>query len=692
MVTTGPSVLLVVPPFQTTTRPALGVSQLSANLREAGISCDVLYLSFAFAERIGIEVYEWISGSTMNVLLGEFIFSDCLFHRTDEQIEQYVDRVLRGTEDELRLESFYPDQAPTEALRRLMDEATDFCRGHAAAGIAKQRPLIVGMTSSFQQNCAALAVLKRVRALIPHIVTMMGGANCQAEMGREIMARFDQVDYVGQGECDLSIVQLCERLLHHNHGAVAGHEVPGFIGRGATRPAASLPLSGADLDRLPIPDFDPYFSQLAGSRVNDRIVPGLVLETARGCWWGAKQHCTFCGLNGEEMSFRSKSPARARDEIEQLAKRHGVNQFAVADNILDMKYFRTLLPMLSERPVARFFFETKSNLSREQVRLLARCGIDEIQPGIESLSDRTLKLMRKGCTRLQNLQLLKWSAEAGVSVAWNYLFGFPGEGEDELDEIADTIATVHHLQPPVGTWALRLDRFSPYFNEPGRHGLDPVGPAEPYRHVYPFDDKALSNIAYFHRSAFFERVTRSQGLARLKRVVAEWQRSYQRSWLVAIPRHRSLLIVDTRRCARRSLHCLTGLARRAYELCDKARAPGEITQHLGGAHAEAAIRTALERLVGDRLMARSNGRYLSLAIDVTTGSGKLAPVRSAGFVRPRQETGKYRRRLAGMLRGRESPVAFASALTTRAGYALHTTTDRIVTRAVTSVVRATSRH
>lgn len=34
----------------------------------------------------------------------------------------------------------------------------------------------------------------------------------------------------------------------------------------------------------------------------------LVLEGARGCWWGEKHHCTFCGLNGSLMKFRSKPP------------------------------------------------------------------------------------------------------------------------------------------------------------------------------------------------------------------------------------------------------------------------------------------------------------------------------------------------------------------------------------------------
>jgi magnesium-protoporphyrin IX monomethyl ester (oxidative) cyclase len=60
----------------------------------------------------------------------------------------------------------------------------------------------------------------------------------------------------------------------------------------------------------------------------------LLLETSRGCWWGAKQHCTFCGLNGGAMAFRSKSAERVVEEIRYLRDRYGVESLSVVDNIL----------------------------------------------------------------------------------------------------------------------------------------------------------------------------------------------------------------------------------------------------------------------------------------------------------------------------------------------------------------------
>ncbi len=87
------SVLLVVPPFQGTKTPALGVSQLKANLQERSIPCEVLYLNLLFADRIGPALYDRISNKT-TTLLGDFVFSHLLFEHPPNAIERYVDDVL----------------------------------------------------------------------------------------------------------------------------------------------------------------------------------------------------------------------------------------------------------------------------------------------------------------------------------------------------------------------------------------------------------------------------------------------------------------------------------------------------------------------------------------------------------------------------------------------------------------------
>jgi ribosomal peptide maturation radical SAM protein 1 len=655
------SILLIVPPFQITARPALGVSQLKANLQEQGFSAGILYSHFSFAERIGLDLYEWIFGSTFNTLTGEFIFSDLLFHHSDEEIERYVKRVLTGTNEEDYLTHRFPHKSISQVLRWLMQEASIYC-DNAIDEICAHDPWMVGFTSSFQQNCASLALIKRIKQVQPNILTAMGGANCQSEMGRELFRIFPEIDYIGQGECDHSFIKLVRSLLNGDEPS----GLPGILFRNnAQHPLSAQPLQDEDLNRLPYPDFSDYFTQLGMMSFADRISPGLVMETSRGCWWGAKQPCTFCGLNGEERGFRSKSASRSMEEMVALVNQYGVRHIWMADNILDMKYFKTFLPELADHPVANIFYETKPNLSKPQIRLLAQSQIGWIQPGIESLSDRTLRLMRKGTTKIQNIQLLKWCAGYGIWVGWNYLYGFPDERKEEVAEIAQDVEALHHLQPPHKISSIRMDRFSRYFIAPGTYGLEPVYPAEPYRHIYPFPSESLKRLAYFYQSNFFENVCKSDIFRTLEGIVTVWQKAHQRSFLLAIRRKKSLIIIDTRPCAQRFWHRLVGVQRRVYEFCDKAQTVKQICSALESVrHSE--LESILDSFVRAKLMIYSGGRYLSLAVDSGQNCGRVMRVATGGFVKPANASVSIRQKLLRLVTLRIPPRKIVAAVARRA--------------------------
>ena len=54
-------VLLISMPFGALEHQALGISLLKARLGEAGIGCDIRYLTFPFAGLIGYEEYQWMA-------------------------------------------------------------------------------------------------------------------------------------------------------------------------------------------------------------------------------------------------------------------------------------------------------------------------------------------------------------------------------------------------------------------------------------------------------------------------------------------------------------------------------------------------------------------------------------------------------------------------------------------------------
>ena len=111
------------------------------------------------------------------------------------------------------------------------------------------------------------------------------------------------------------------------------------------------------------------------------------------------------------MKFRRKRWHRVAEEVDALTSQYPFRLVQFADNILALDYFKDLIPYWADRgDSTKKFFEVKSNLNRMQVEMLKRAGVASIQPGVESLADDTLRVMRKGVTGAQNVAILRWCA------------------------------------------------------------------------------------------------------------------------------------------------------------------------------------------------------------------------------------------------------------------------------------------
>jgi len=488
------------------------------------------------------------------------------------------------------------------------------------------------LTSIFQQHTASLALARRLKRASPSTFVIMGGANCEGVMGAETLRSFRFVDAVVSGEADLIFPELVGRVLRAE--PISG--LPGVrtrdrldeefaVGRFSNGPMVR------EMDSLPIPDYWDYFEQFKASRYDRVWQPSVFFETSRGCWWGERMHCTFCGLNGSTMTFRSKSARRALDELTLLVAQNPGCDVRVVDNILDMRYFKDFLPELAARRLSvSLFYETKSNLKKEQVRLLRAAGVREIQPGIESLSDSVLKLMRKGVTGLQNIQLLKWCKEFGIEPSWNLLWGFPGECPEEYGRMTRVVPLLTHLPAPVSHADIRLDRFSPNFFDADRLGFADVAPIPAYKHIYPLPDTAVANLACFFSFRYREPRDVDSYVRPLAREMDKWKRMKGQSDLLSVDAGEHLLIVDLRPARRTPFTLLAGLERLLYCECDAARELGQLTQVAaanGSIASPEAIEQRLAPLVKRGLLLQDGSRYLALAIPLREYSPPPGSVR-----------------------------------------------------------------
>ena len=623
-------VCLVSMPYAAPQRPSIALGLLKACLAQNDIQAIALYPNIWFAEEIGLYKYVAISESPPHLLMGEWTFSGLAFPNFQPDHSEY-------------LSTIESDKNPikTQALWRVRSQAAAFI-DRVAQSILDLQPRIVSCSSMFQQHCASLALLRRIRELNPEVITLMGGANCEGSMGLATHREFSWVDFVASGEGDDLFYKLCRQLLDKGRDIEPAELPYGVLGpahRRSSLVAKEAPRASVQsLEGIPIPDYDDYFQTLHTSKLSPYIEPGLPIETSRGCWWGQKNHCTFCGLNGGGMTYRSKSPTRVVDEFVQLSQRYGLRKFQVVDNILAMNHINTVLPMFAalKEPYS-IFYETKANLKRQQVQQLAEAGVRAIQPGIESMHDSALKLLNKGNTAVINVQLLKWAREFGIDVAWNFLVGAPGESGEWYAEIIQWLPWIVHLEPPSGMSPIRYDRFSLYHERPADYGLT-LKPNRAYSYVYPLSPEALADLAYYFEDCTHltgeklpdENGSKSDGKdMRIKpehQALEEWVDQWIELFHSETPPvleitdddGERLKIVDTRPCATDNELNLEGLAYQVYMVCDRALTQRELIKALRENYGIDAswsdIQPAADELVSRKILLELNGRLLSLAV------------------------------------------------------------------------------
>ena len=508
-------ICLISMPMFSIKRGSIQLGILKAVLQDNGYEVDDRYLNISFAKVVGPELYEKAS-DCCDLLLGEWLFSADAFGQDLEGI--YLD--LNGESLAERLAIPVADVSPTlMAVRQgivstWLDEVASATNWNAYS--------VVGFSCTFSQTVASLALARRIKQRNPDVPIIFGGSSLDGEMGDEFAKNAQVVDCVIQGEGENAILEVLQRV-------VQGERLPRTY-------SSSKPTV---MDEVPTPDYGSYFETVDDELAKAGAGLYVPLETSRGCWWGQKNHCTFCGLNGESMKFRSKSPERVLEEIDALSAAHHVYDFQSVDNILDVRYFRTVLRELASGKTSyRLFFETKANMGPRMLQDLADSGVIYIQPGIESIHSGVLELMNKGVSATENLCLLRNARQIGLRVTWNMLYGFPNERSEWYQEILETVPKMVHLEPPSGVGALRIDRFSPYF----RHAVEKksvraplvvsskfvdIRPSDAYAYCYP-QGWDVKKMAYFY-VARAENSVSDATYAQLKNLVANWRRAWETS-------------------------------------------------------------------------------------------------------------------------------------------------------------------
>jgi ribosomal peptide maturation radical SAM protein 1 len=603
-------VCLTAMPWQGLDSPSLPLGLLRAACRGAGREVPATYHgNLRWAEflldrsggSLGTADYTDVAENGIFHGIGDWVFSGAL-HEDDDFGRAALAAYLRDR-------GVDPGRAA-----EMREYAADFVE-LAARELLDLGPDVVGFSTTFMQNVPSLAVAARLKRLAPHVVTVFGGGNCDGPMGAALHRNYPWVDFVVRGEGETVLPALLDAI----ESGAAPQRLPGVCWRRGGETVAN-PESGTPLPpgRIPTPDYDDWFERLENSPVEGHVEPKLVLESARGCWWGEAHQCTFCGLNGSLIQFRSKPADRMLAELTGLVARHRTLDVIMVDNIIDNRYFTEVLPRVAALGWdLRIHYEVKSNLTPAQVRALRAARVAHVQPGIESLSSRVLKLMDKGVDGVRNVRTLRECESAGLTTTWNFLYGFPGEHRDDYLPVIRGLPALVHLQPPTDATPILLERFSPNFDRP-EIGFTRRRPARFYDHVYDLPESELGELVYLFDSDYLG--VEDDVVDALDAAIGEWKKRYHDSTLVRYTTGEGLVLEDRRSGWPARDHVVADPALvAAYEELEHGRsAPAVLTRLTDRGVVLTPTRLAawLDELEEAGLVFREGDRYVALA---TTG-------------------------------------------------------------------------
>lgn len=237
----------------------------------------------------------------------------------------------------------------------------------------------------------------------------------------ELFLREQSVDAVGVGEGEAIIVDLVRR-------AEAGQPIVGQFVEHA--PAQNLDDLKYDLDLYS------SWSQCAATVDGKRTMHDC-LETQRGC----RYRCRFCYRSnqhaGVPSGVRSHSVDWVIEKVKELKRRTGIESVTFCDDEFWQNEERTfeLLERLAEIgvPMRRLRMCYTSLRDAQMARRLYKLGVRKVTLGLESGSDRMLKLMGKGVTTSLVEEKVRMLTEVpGLRVSTSVISGCPTETRMEF--------------------------------------------------------------------------------------------------------------------------------------------------------------------------------------------------------------------------------------------------------------------
>ena len=276
-----------------------------------------------------------------------------------------------------------------------------------------------------------ISVIKHIKEIKNDVHVILKGAvffNPDPDIFEE--ADFSQIDFLVGGESEFIVPVLIDRF--YNGGNYSDIEGICYKDNNKWKVNKVITLN-EDLDSLPFPDRSLMKNELYINPDTNR--PLATISVSRGC----PSSCIYClspVISGRKVRFRSMESVF--EEISECFNKYGIKDFFFKADTFTMDKTRVvkLCDLILNSPLKgkiNWVANSRVNTIDEEMLIkMKEAGCSLIAFGLESGSDESLKLMKKGTTVQQNEAAVKLVKKHGLKVFGFYLVGFPWETKEHL--------------------------------------------------------------------------------------------------------------------------------------------------------------------------------------------------------------------------------------------------------------------
>jgi radical SAM superfamily enzyme YgiQ (UPF0313 family) len=226
-----------------------------------------------------------------------------------------------------------------------------------------------------------------------------------------------------------------------------------------------------DLSAVPHPSFKNL--DLNDYGLGERNTRTLPILTSRGCI----SKCTFCVDHMMCYPFRMRDPESIIEEIKFHIEENNVKNFAFNDLLCngDLKKLGKLAELIKRESLNiewGSYAIARGDMSLELLKSLKDSGCSSLCYGIESGSDKVLKIMKKMYTASDAERALRLTKKAGIKATFNIIIGYPGECRKDFKQTLSFVKRNRdYIDSIINVSTLFINPAAELGMKPGKFGI-----------------------------------------------------------------------------------------------------------------------------------------------------------------------------------------------------------------------------